>query len=81
MFVCMKATAEQLTHDVLSLPDEERRGLFLKLASSLPEEVSHLAESSRRAEELRSGAVLPMAEGTFRKNVQQLRSQFRTSPT
>jgi len=77
----MKATAEQLTHDVLSLPDEERRGVFLKLASSLPEEVSHLAESSRRAEELRSGSVMPMAEDTFRQNLQQLRSSFRASPT
>jgi hypothetical protein len=73
----MKASAEQLAHDVLALPEEERKGIFLRLASSLPTDVSHLAESIRRAEEMRSGKVAPMSEATFRDKLNDLRGNLR----
>lgn len=73
----MSASSEKLTQDVLSLPEEERKGIFLRLASSLPVEVSHLAESIRRAEELRTGKVAPMDEATFRDKLKHLRGSLR----
>jgi hypothetical protein len=75
----MSASAEKLTHEVLALPEEERRDIFLRLAQSLPSDVSHLAESSRRAEELRSGKVAPMSEATFQLKLNQLRSSFQSA--
>lgn len=73
----MKDSAEQLTHEVLALPEAERKGIFLRLANSLPAEVSHLAESNRRAEEMRSGKVTPMKEETFRGKLKNLRATLR----
>lgn len=73
----MKVSPEQLAHDVLALPEEERKGIFLRLANSLPAEVSHLAESNRRAEEMGSGKVAPMSEDTFREKLKLLRGTLR----
>lgn len=73
----MNSSVEQLAHDVLALPEEDRKGIFLRLAHSLPAETSHLAESSRRAEEMRSGKVTPMSEETFRVKMTHLRSNLR----
>lgn len=73
----MSASPEQLTHDVLSLPEEERKSIFLRLASSLPAEVSHLAESARRAGELNSGKIAAMDEATFNGKLKQLRGSLR----
>jgi hypothetical protein len=66
-----------LTHDVMALPEEARKGIFLRLAESLPSEVSHLAESIRRAEEMRTGKVAPMGEATFRDKLMHLRGTLR----
>jgi hypothetical protein len=69
----MKSSLEQLANDVLALPEEERRGIFLRLVTSLPSEVAHFAESSRRAEEMRSGRIAPMSEATFKDHIKRLR--------
>lgn len=73
----MSVLPEKLTRDLLSLPEEERKGIFLRLSASLPAEVAHLAESMRRSEELTSGKVAAMDETTFRDRMKQLRGSLR----
>jgi hypothetical protein len=73
----MNLSSEQLVQSVLSLPEEERKGIFLSLAKSLPPEVTHLAESARRADEMRTGSITPISEGAFLEKMTRLRGTLR----
>ena len=73
----MSSSSEQLVQNVLALPEEERKGIFLRLAKSLPPDVTHLAESARRADEMRLGVVAPMSEKVFFDKMNRLRGTLR----
>lgn len=73
----MTSTAQQLAHDVLALSEEDRMAIFVQLASSLPSEQAAIAESARRAEEMRTGKVIAMTEGAFRGKMDRLKQQLR----
>jgi hypothetical protein len=72
----MTSTAQQLAHDVLALSEEDRMAIFVQLASSLPSEQAAIAESARRAEEMRTGKVIAMTEEEFRGNMDRLKQQL-----
>lgn len=72
----MNAVAERMTEDILALPPRIRREVFYKLADSLPNEARHLAESSKRAEQMRSGSVTPMSQTDLTAKVQNLRNSL-----
>ena len=72
----MTSDAQQLAHDVLSLGEEDRMEIFMQLASSLPSEKAAIAESARRAEEMRTGKVVVMTEEKFRDRMGRLKQQF-----
>ena len=72
----MTSDAKQLAHDILSLSEEDRMEIFMQLASSLPYEKTAIAESSRRAEEMRIGKVIALTEENFRDRMNCLKQQF-----
>ena len=75
----MSTDSQRLTEAVLALPEWERKGLFLRLAESLPDETAQIAESSRRATEMRMGIVKPLDEQEFSDNLKQLRERLHAS--
>lgn len=75
--IAMNSTASRIANEALALSEEDRLGVFLQLASSLPSEKSQWAESARRAEEMRSGRVVPMSENDFNEKLSVLKESFR----
>ncbi len=73
----MNSAAQRLADDVLALPEEDRVEIYVRLGSSLPMEKTSIAESVRRAEELRSGKVIAMTETDFQAKMASLRGRFR----
>jgi hypothetical protein len=73
----MTSIAQQLAHDVLALSEKDRMDIFVQLASSLPSEQAAIAESARRAEEMRTGKVIAMTEAEFRGKMDSLKQQLR----
>ena len=69
----MTSNAQQLAHDILSLSEKDRIEIFMQLASSLP---SEMAESARRAQEMRTGKVIALTEEKFRDRMDRLRQQL-----
>ena len=72
----MTSNAKQLAHDILSLSEEDRIEIFIQLASSLPSEKAAIAESARRAEEMRTGKVVALTEENFRNRMDCLKQQL-----
>ena len=72
----MTSIAQQLAHDVLALNEEDRLEIFAQLACSLLPEKATIAESVRRAEEMRTGKVIAMAESEFRDKLDNLKQQL-----
>ncbi|MCC5788802.1 MAG: hypothetical protein JJT75_04150 [Opitutales bacterium] len=73
----MKVEAKQLADDLMALPEEERLGIFFRLAGSLPFDAAQLAESARRAEEMHSGVVRSITEPEFNDRMATLSDRFR----
>jgi hypothetical protein len=73
----MTSTAARIADEALSLPEEDRLGVFLRIASSLPGDKSQWAESARRAEEMRTGKVAPMNDDEFEGKMGALKASFR----
>ena len=72
----MTSIAQQLAHDVLALEEKDRMEIFAQLACSLPPEKAAIAESARRAEEMRTGKVIAMSESEFRGKLDNLKRQL-----
>jgi hypothetical protein len=51
--------------------------IFVQLATSLPEQKTMIAESTRRAQEMSNGSVIAMKEIKFQDKMDRLRGQFR----
>ncbi len=73
----MTSTAARIADEALSLPEEDRLGVFLRIASSLPADKSQWAESARRAEEMRTGKVIPMSDSEVSNKMGALKAFFR----
>jgi len=73
----MTKIARKLADDVLALSEEERMEIFVQLATSLPAQKTMIAESVRRAEEMRDGSVIAMPEIEFQNKMDRLRGEFR----
>lgn len=73
----MTTIAQKLAHDALALSEEERMEIFVQLAFSLPAEKTIIAESARRAEEMKNSEVIAMTEADFRNKMNRLKQQFR----
>jgi hypothetical protein len=72
----MTAAAEKLAEKALALPEDDRLEIYVQLASSLPQDTSRIAETLRRAEEMRTGKVLPLSFEGFNGKIQDLRQQL-----
>lgn len=72
----MTTIAKKLTYDALALSEEERMEIFIQLAISLPAEKTIIAESARRAEEMKNGEVIAMTEADFRNKMNRFKQQF-----
>lgn len=77
MIIYMKVEVNQLADYIMALSEDERRGIFFRLAGSLPFDAAQLAESARRAEEMRSGVVRSITEPEFNDRMATLSDQFR----
>ena len=77
-FLHVTSIAQQLAHDVLALSEEDRMEVFAQLACSLPPGKAAIAESARRAEEMRTGKVIAMTEGEFRDKLDSLKQQLHS---
>lgn len=73
----MSTIAQKLADDALALSEEERMEIFLQLATSLPAQKTMIAESTRRAEEMRDGTVIAMTEIEFQEKMDRLKEGFR----
>jgi hypothetical protein len=73
----MTTIAQKLAHDALALSEEERMEIFVQLATSLPAQKTIIAESTRRAQEMRNGSVIAMTEIEFQDKMDRLRGEFR----
>jgi len=76
-FNCMTTVARKLADGVLALSEEERMEIFVQLATSLPVQKTMIAESARRAEDMRDGSVIAMTEIEFQNKMDRLRGEFR----
>ena len=73
----MTSTAKQMARDILALSEEDRLEILALLASSLPSEKAAIAESARRAAEMRNDTVKAMTVEEFRGKMENLKVQLR----
>ena len=73
----MTTIAQKIAHDALALSEEERMEIFVQLATSLPAQKTMIAESTRRAEEMRNGTIIAISEIKFQEKMDRLRGEFR----
>ncbi|TVP77543.1 MAG: hypothetical protein EA353_10200 [Puniceicoccaceae bacterium] len=73
----MKTVAQKIAHEALALSEEERIQIFVQLATSLPAQKTMIAESTRRAEEMRAGTVISMTEIELQDKMNRLRGTLR----
>ena len=76
-FILMTIAAKKLADDALALSEEERMDIFVQLATSLPAKKTIIAESARRAEEMKNGNVIAMTEDEFQSKMDRLRGNIR----
>ena len=73
----MTIAAKKLADNALALSEEERMDIFVQLATSLPAKKTMIAESARRAEEMKNGTVIAMTEVEFQSKMDRLGENIR----